>query len=148
MEVDTWKFVTYIAKDSPPQLLAGLELLHREPVVGDTLFLAVDTLERIVEVGCRNGRLGDVALHLLLLGLEVEWFLLPFLVLALYIFRGPEKGRGKGRRLGVAEGIYGASGPTIGRFRGRFRGLARARRRLTLIVFFAAEWILRLTNSL
>ena len=84
---------SYISQDLPPQLLARLESLQGSLVLRNAFLLAVDALEGVGEVRGSNRRLGDVSLHLFLLGLQVESlrFFALLVLLFLVLFRIAER---------------------------------------------------------
>jgi hypothetical protein len=97
--------MTYVSDDVLPQLFALLKELHGGGVLRDAFLLSVDALKQVGQVDRCHGGVGYVRLHVVLLGLEVELFDLPwlfalFLVLVL-----------AGRRLGCRGGGHGRRSP-------------------------------------
>lgn len=79
--------VVDVAEDLPTELLTRLEPLQGQLVLRDALPLPVDGLQRVGQVGRGDQGLGDVALHLLLFGFEVERLGLLALLVLLFLAR-------------------------------------------------------------
>lgn len=97
--------MTYVSDDVLPELFALLKELHGSGVLRDAFLLSVDALKQVGQVDRCHGCVGNVRLHVVLLGLEVEFFDLPWL-LALFLVLVLA-----GRRLGCRGGRHGRGSP-------------------------------------